>query len=43
MNDPVNAGVFPVYNLIYYGSKQSFDRTNVGAMPRLPNSLRPGR
>jgi hypothetical protein len=43
VNDPVNSGVLPVYNLIYYGSKQSFNRSNPGALPRKPNTLRPQR
>jgi hypothetical protein len=41
--DPVNPQTKPVFNLIFYGSVQSFgDRSN-GATPRPPNSLRPGR
>jgi len=31
----------PVYNLIYYGSKLSSGDSFNGAMPRLPNQLRP--
>ncbi len=41
LTDPVNKGVLPVYNLIFYGSKQSLDSNNPGALPRKPNSLRP--
>jgi hypothetical protein len=41
VNDPNNKGVLPVYNLIYYGSKQSFSSANPGAEPRKPNQLRP--
>jgi hypothetical protein len=43
VNDPRNTGILPVYNLIFYGSKQSFDSSNPGAMPRKPNTLRPNR
>jgi hypothetical protein len=43
VNDPVNKGILPVYNLPFYGARQSFNSTNVGAIPRRPNSLRPPR
>jgi hypothetical protein len=43
VNDPVNKGVLPVYNLIFYGSKQSFNSSNPGAIPRRPNNLRGNR
>jgi hypothetical protein len=34
LDDPVNPGTRPVYNLIFYGARQSFgDRSN-GAVPR---------
>jgi hypothetical protein len=43
VNDPRNKGILPVYNLIYYGSKQSVSGSNPGAMPRRPNQLRPDK
>src|SRR5262249_6246469 len=41
VDDPKNAGILPVFNLIYYGSSQSVSATNPGAMPRKANRLRP--
>jgi hypothetical protein len=38
-----DAQVRPVFNLPFYGASQSFNSGSVGAMPRQPNSLRPGR
>src|SRR5215831_12257774 len=38
-----DASVRRVYNLQYYGSRQSFNSSFVGAMERPPNNLRPGR
>src|SRR5436305_1549430 len=43
VNDPRNSGVLPVFNLIYYGSRQSFNTANPGAEPRKANQLRPGK
>jgi hypothetical protein len=43
VNDPVGKGVVPVYNLIFYGAKQSFNNSFPGAMPGRGNSLRPNR
>ena len=43
VSDPRNAGVLPVFNLIYYGSSQSTSATNPGAEPRKANQLRPGK
>lgn len=40
INDPKNAGVLPVYNLPFYGSKTGVNDTNPGAMPRPANQLR---
>ena len=43
VDDPKNPGGKPVFNLIFYGSAQSFgDRSN-GATQRPPNMLRPPR
>jgi len=33
----------PVFNLIYYGSRQNYNSSNPGAFPRPGNNLRPGR
>lgn len=33
----------PVFNLIYYGSRQFYNSSNPGAFPRPLNNLRPGR
>jgi hypothetical protein len=41
MDDPKNPQVKPVYNLIFYGSKQSFGDKSNGAGERPANSLRP--
>jgi hypothetical protein len=38
-----DAQVRPVYNLPFYGGKQSFDSSKFGAINRRLNSLRPGR
>jgi hypothetical protein len=38
-----DAQVRPVYNLPYYGGRQSFNSGFFGAVDRRPNSLRPGR
>jgi hypothetical protein len=43
VSPPRNAGVLPVFNLIYYGSKQGTSATNPGAEPRKANVLRPGK
>jgi hypothetical protein len=43
VNDSANANVLPTYNLIYYGSSQSTNSINPGAMPRPANQLRPRR
>jgi len=43
VSPPKNAGVLPVYNLIYYGSKQGTSADNPGAEPRKANLLRPGK
>lgn len=37
------ADVRPVFNLTYYGSRKAFNSSNVGAIPRPGNDLRPGR
>ena len=41
VSDRRNEGVLPVFNLIYYGSRQSVSSTNPGAEPRKANVLRP--
>lgn len=38
-----DAQVRPVFNLIYYGSRQDYNSSNPGAFPRPANNLRPGR
>jgi hypothetical protein len=38
-----DAQVRPVFNLIYYGSRQNYNSSNPGAFPRPGNNLRPGR
>jgi hypothetical protein len=38
-----NAQVRPVYNLPFYGARQSFNSGSFGAVERRPNSLRPNR
>jgi hypothetical protein len=38
-----DAQVRPVYNLPFYGGKQSFDSGKFGSIDRRANSLRPGR
>mgnify|MGYP001316474764 CR=1 FL=1 len=43
VNDPGNPQVKPTFNLIFYGSVQAFGDRNNGAVPRPPQSLRPGR
>jgi hypothetical protein len=43
VSDTRNAGVLPVFNLIYYGSKQGVSGLNPGAEPRKANQLRPGK
>jgi hypothetical protein len=43
VNDTANAGVLPVFNLIFYGSKQAVSGSNPGAEPRRANQLRPFR
>ena len=40
VEDAKNPGVKPVFNLIFYGSSQSFGDTNNGATQRPPNQLR---
>lgn len=41
VSDSRDKGVLPVFNLIYYGSKQSVSASNSGAEPRKANQLRP--
>jgi hypothetical protein len=43
VQDTRNPGVKPVFNLIFYGSAQSFGDGNNGATQRPPNMLRPPR
>lgn len=38
-----DAQVRPVFNLIFYGSRQNYNSSNPGAFPRPANILRPGR
>jgi hypothetical protein len=38
-----DAQVRPVYNLPFYGGRQSYNSGFFGAVERRPNSLRPGR
>jgi hypothetical protein len=41
VDDPKGGKAKPVFNLIFYGSKQSFGDKSNGAEERRPNSLRP--
>jgi hypothetical protein len=41
VDDPRNPQAKPVFNLIFYGSAQSFGDKSDGATPRPPNVLRP--
>jgi hypothetical protein len=41
VDDPKDGKIKPVFNLIFYGSKQSFGDKSNGAVERPPNSLRP--
>jgi hypothetical protein len=43
VTDTANPGAKPVFNLIFYGSSQSFGDKSNGAEPRQPNVLRPVR
>jgi hypothetical protein len=43
VDDPKGNGIKPVFNLIFYGSKQNFGDKSEGAGPRPANQLRPGR
>ena len=43
VDDSGQPGVQPVYNLIFYGSAQSFGDASNGAKERPPNTLRPGK
>jgi hypothetical protein len=40
VDDPKNPQGKPVFNLIFYGSKQNFGDKSNGAAPRAPNTLR---
>jgi hypothetical protein len=41
VEDGKNPGVQPVFNLIFYGSSQSFGSASNGATPRPANELKP--
>ena len=43
VSDTKNAGVLPVFNLIYYGSSTGVSSYNPGAEPRPANKLRPNK
>jgi hypothetical protein len=43
VNDPMNPQTKPVFNLIFYGSVQSFGDQNNGALQRPGNTLRPAK
>jgi hypothetical protein len=43
VDDPQNPQLKPVFNLIFYGSAQSFGDKSDGATQRPPNTLRPPR
>jgi hypothetical protein len=43
VQDVGNPGVKPVFNLIFYGSAQSFGDKSNGAEERPPNQLRPNK
>jgi hypothetical protein len=43
VDDPQNPQAKPVFNLIFYGSAQSFGDKSDGATQRPPNMLRPPR
>lgn len=42
-DNPLNPGVKPVFNLIFYGSKMDYGDQSNGATQRPPNELRPGK